>query len=200
VRPNKALQLTRRRRSTCQALQPPGGRTGGRFAGRPPDVSSPSTGGAQLSALSVSQPLEESSEEQTPVLIDLCLRIHALAPTDAFTGFSACHARPARSGSAAAEVHEKGIGGTGVARIERGFFCNGRGSRPRRLAVFGPLFTLPLPGTVLANKALQLTRRRGVDLRGAPGGGRPVGRSIRRAPAACGTLLHGRRAAERPIR
>src|SRR5262245_31233658 len=51
--PNKALQLTRRRRSACQALQPSGGRSGGRFAGRPPDVSFPFTGGAQLSALSV---------------------------------------------------------------------------------------------------------------------------------------------------
>ena len=53
MRPNKALQLTRRRRSACQALQPAGGRSGGRFAGRPPDVSSRFTGGAQLSAVSV---------------------------------------------------------------------------------------------------------------------------------------------------
>jgi len=51
--PNKALQLTRRRRSSCPGYQPAVGRAGGRFAGRPPDVSSPSTGGAQLSALSV---------------------------------------------------------------------------------------------------------------------------------------------------
>src|SRR5262245_6413440 len=51
--PNKALQLTRRRRSACDG--PPGGRSGGRFAGRPPDVSSRFTGGAQLSALSVGQ-------------------------------------------------------------------------------------------------------------------------------------------------
>src|SRR5262245_30306185 len=63
-----------------------------------------------------------------------------------------------------------------------------------------PPLTPPLPGAVLANKALQLTRRRWVDLRGAPGGGRPVGGSIRRAAAACGTLLHGRRAAERHVR
>ena len=48
--PNNALQLPRRRRSACQALQPAGGRSGGRFAGRSPGVASCSTGGAQLSA------------------------------------------------------------------------------------------------------------------------------------------------------
>jgi len=33
---NKALQLTRRRRSACRALQPAGRRVRGGFAGRPP--------------------------------------------------------------------------------------------------------------------------------------------------------------------
>jgi hypothetical protein len=53
VLPNKALQLTRRHPGVCQGYQPAGGRSGGRFAGRPPDVSSRFTGGAQLSARSV---------------------------------------------------------------------------------------------------------------------------------------------------
>jgi len=35
--PSKTLQLTRRRRSPCEALQPAGGRAGGRSAGRPPE-------------------------------------------------------------------------------------------------------------------------------------------------------------------
>jgi len=38
VPPNTALLLTRRDRSACPALQPAGGRTGGRFAGRPSAV------------------------------------------------------------------------------------------------------------------------------------------------------------------
>src|SRR5262245_65813133 len=53
MRTNKALQLTRRHHSACGS-PPAGGRpVGGRFAGRPPDVSSRFTGGAQLRALSV---------------------------------------------------------------------------------------------------------------------------------------------------
>jgi hypothetical protein len=60
AQPNKALQLTRRRPGACQGFQPACGRSGGRFAGRPPDVSLPFTGGAQLSAVSVSRLLTKS--------------------------------------------------------------------------------------------------------------------------------------------
>jgi hypothetical protein len=58
----KALQLTRRRPGACQGYQPAGGRSGGRFAGRPPDVSFPLTGGAQLSAVSVMRPKTGSGQ------------------------------------------------------------------------------------------------------------------------------------------
>jgi len=57
--PNNALQLTRRRTSACQAFQPAGGRLGAETGGRPPDVSSSFTGGAQLSARPLDGPAKD---------------------------------------------------------------------------------------------------------------------------------------------
>jgi hypothetical protein len=112
-----------------------------------------------------------------------CLRIHALTSLIRFATFSSQQAQPARSGGAAAEVHEQGSGRTGTARIERAFPCYAPGSRPRRLSVFGSLSRIPTRGSALANKAQQLTRRRRSTCRAfQPSAARLGGRFVGRPP------------------